>query len=100
MTEIKMITVYPGIVRILMGIDIGAGRVNREEPQEERLLKMEHFLETDSYQHHHDLNIIGRKLSFQELGELTDGEENDMKAILKFCPPGTNEFLNRYFNFD
>lgn len=100
MSEIKLIDAYPGVLRILLAVDYANGRVNREEPVDERLVIIEDFLikETLLPGFLPELNTVGRKLSFHELQELTDGAEEDMKEILKFCPKGTDEFLNRYFD--
>lgn len=89
----------PGIMKACTLIALDNGGINRDRSEMDQARELGMWLEEVEDQF--DLPMIDAwlsSLSKEDLDIACGGEDTEMEAIHKSGPPGSNEFLNLYFD--
>lgn len=88
---------YPGIERATLLIALDNGGINRNRSEEQQKAELEAFF----VGRREDLAKIDAwllSLTNEQLETACCGEHDEMAALLASAPPGTDQFLNDYFD--
>lgn len=92
-------TRYPGIWRACFMIAVCNNGLRRDRPEAQIIEEYNGWMATRETPHA-ELQAINDWLAAfndEELENICDGEETEVRAIMASAPPGTDDLLNRYF---